>query len=324
MKVGIIVAYFGTLPSYFSLFLESCRVNPNFDWVIFTDDTKKYEYPPNVHKIHMSFSQCKELVQSQFDFPIVLGSPKKLCDYKCAYGYVFQKYLGEYDWWGHCDLDQIFGDLTKFITDEMLNKYDKIGSLGHLTLYRNESANNQMFKKKVGGYERYKEVFSSERGFAFDEWLPGNINEIFLNSGRAITLDNFGADINPYRTTFQLTQYDLQRRHYVLDPIKNSIFLWKSGKLMQVYCNNGGIHKCEFPYVHLQKRQMKDKRRMSGANDFYIVPNQFLDVTCSPQTVLRKNRIFKVLNYQYFIVKFQNFVYRLKNGDWNMENVFKK
>ena len=34
MKVAIVVPYFGTLPNYFQLFLDTCAYNPEFDWLI--------------------------------------------------------------------------------------------------------------------------------------------------------------------------------------------------------------------------------------------------------------------------------------------------
>lgn len=323
MKVGLIVAYFGTLPSYFQLFLESCRYNTHFDWLLFTDDMTEYAYPDNVHRIPMDFSTCRKIAQDHFDFPIALSSPKKLCDYKCAYGYIFQDYLRGYDWWGHCDLDQIFGDLGKFITTDMLSNYDKIGSLGHLTLYRNDADNNQVFKGQINGRARYKVVFSSDRGFAFDEWLPENINEIFIESGRPIMLDNLGADINSYRTTFQLANFDLQSRHYILSTVKNSIFYFDAGKLLQFFVDNGELQQREFPYVHLQKRKMKDARHNLDSDCYFIVPNAFVDASNDPKALLKHANILGLLNYQYLKVKSQSLKYRLKSGYWKRENVFK-
>ena len=324
MKVGFIVAYFGTLPSYFQLFLESCRNNTCFDWLLFTDDMTEYAYPDNVHRISMDFSACRKIVQDHFDFPITLSSPKKLCDYKCAYGYIFQDYLREYNWWGHCDLDQIFGDLSKFITTDMLNKYDKIGSLGHLTLYRNNADNNQIFKRQINGRVRYREVFSSDRGFAFDEWLPGNINEMFIESGRSIMLDNLGADINSYKTVFTLVHYDIKKRQYYIDNIKNSIFSWEDGKIYRIYISKKKVVKIEFPYVHLQKRKMKDAKQVEQEKKYYIIPNGFVRYPNDIPKILRSCEKWKMLNYQYFRVKWNSLKYRLKNGDWKRENVFEQ
>ena len=107
MKIAIIIAYFGKLPEYIQLFLDSCKLNYGFEWLIFSDDDTTYNYPSNVHLIKMNFGECKKLIQSKFDFEITLSKPQKLCDYKCAYGVIFEDYIQDYDWWGHCDLDQI-------------------------------------------------------------------------------------------------------------------------------------------------------------------------------------------------------------------------
>lgn len=101
MKIAIIIAYFGKLPEYIQLFLDSCKLNYGFEWLIFSDDDTTYNYPSNVHLIKMNFGECKKLIQSKFDFEITLSKPQKLCDYKCAYGVIFEDYIQDYDWWGH-------------------------------------------------------------------------------------------------------------------------------------------------------------------------------------------------------------------------------
>lgn len=325
MKIALIVPYFGVLPNYFQFFLNSCKINPRFHWLIFTNDNTKYDYPDNVIKINMTFSECYDLVQSKFDFPVSLSKPQKLCDYKCAYGFIFSDYLNDYDWWGHCDLDQIFGNLSNFITEEMLEKYDKLFSLGHLSLYRNTDCNNRLFLSDINGKARYKEVFSTDKGCAFDEWLyPENINEIYLHSKSPIMLDNIGADINPYKTTFQTVDYNLITKYYEFSSISNSIFEMSDGHLYQLYMDNKKLVKKEFPYVHLQKRKMKDNRSILSNNEYYIIPNKFIDRDKNPEHILNNLKIFKIFNYQFFFVKFQSLKYRIINSDWNFTNIFKK
>ena len=324
MKIAIIVAYFGTLPSYFQVFLDSCRMNRNFDWLIFTNDTTEYNYPSNVHQIVMSFNECRQAVQKRFSFPVALKTPQKLCDYKCAYGYIFEDYLKDYDWWGHCDLDQIFGDLSVFVTEDRLNTLDKIYSLGHLTLYRNTDVNNRIFMSELNGETLYKNVFTSDRGMGFDEWLPGNINEIFLSKKVPALYENDGADIEAYHMAFVLTDYDVAQRKYTHSSINNSIFLWEKGKLYQLYIEHGKLKRREFPYIHLQKRKMKDNRKLATSESFYIVPNCFVDGTEDPVALLKRSQIWTVINPQYFKVKYQSLKYRIKSGDWIRRNVFKQ
>lgn len=319
-KVALVVPYFGKLPGYYQLFLDSCSYNINFDWLIFSDDTSEYRYPPNVHFIEMTFEQCRELVQACFDFTVTLHTPQKLCDYKCAYGYIFDKYLEGYDWWGHCDLDQIFGNLGAFITDEMMSAYDKIGSIGHLSLYRNTPENNAVFMNT----DRYREVFTTTQGCGFDEWLPGNVNEIYLNTDHPVFINNLGADVNSYRTSFQLVDYSAESGVYEKSPVSNSIFLFDKGTLTQIYEENSGLKSKEYPYVHLQKRPMKDCRSEEGREKFFIVPNCFVDANKSRETLLREAKIRGLINTQYVKVKWKSFKYRLHNGDWKFTNVFKK
>lgn len=321
-KVGIVVLYFGKMPAYFQLFLDSCAENPNFDWVIFTDDQSEYQYPSNVTVEYTSFHEMQCRIQSAFSFPINLETPQKLCDYKCAYGYILEDYLKQFDFWGHCDLDQIFGDLSSFITDDILDRYDKIFSLGHLTLYRNTPDNNRVFMQRLQGEERYKEVFSTPYGCAFDEWLPKNINEIYLASGRPVILENLGADINSYRTVFTLTHFDVKQRAYLLEK-RNSIFTWEQGHIYQIYLVKGNLIKREFPYVHLQKRKMSDRRTGNNKLRYCIVPNKFIDYPDDFVRCLRRCTIYNLLNYQYFRVKWKSLLYRIKSGDWKFSNIFK-
>ena len=81
------------------MFLNSCGQNSEFDWLIFTDDRRDFVYPDNVRVHYCEFRDIQELFQSKFDFPIRLNDPRKLCDYKPAYGYVFQEYISQYDFW---------------------------------------------------------------------------------------------------------------------------------------------------------------------------------------------------------------------------------
>ena len=324
MKATLIVPYFGTLPNYFQLFLDSCVVNEGYQWLIITDDDRAFRCPENVQVLRMTFAECKEYVQKKFDFPIALDAPFKLCDFRCAYGYIFQEFLQESDWWGHCDLDQIFGNLNHFITPEMLENFDKIFCLGHLTLYRNTGDNNLMFTQKLNGKERYREVFTTPVGCGFDEWMPGSINEIYQQGNKRVHWENLGADINPYKTAFAVTYYDLQDKVYKNRRNRNSVFYWDNGDLYQMFKENGQMKKVEYPYIHLQKRAMKDKRKASGERNFYIVPNSFVDGRFSVDRLLRRAFIWRIVNYQYFLVKKSSFLARCKSKNWKRVNVFKK
>lgn len=138
----LIIPFFGKFNNYFHLFLKSCEYNPSINWLIITDDDTPYNYPSNVKVRYMSFAELRQKIQSNFDFPISLPHPYKLCDYKPAYGYIFAEELKGFDFWGHCDNDLIFGDIRAFLTPDIFLKYDKILCKGHLSIFRNNEQMN--------------------------------------------------------------------------------------------------------------------------------------------------------------------------------------
>ena len=100
-KIAYILPYFGHLPKEFGFWLISCQMNPTVDWLLFTDDRTKFNYPPNVKVTYCTFEDIKNKAQACFDFQIVLDRPYKLCDYKAAYGDIFKTELTGYDYWGY-------------------------------------------------------------------------------------------------------------------------------------------------------------------------------------------------------------------------------
>ena len=137
-KILFIIPYFGKLNNYFQLFLDSCKNNENYNWLIITNDRTKFSFPKNVEVIYDEFNNFQKKVQQKFDkIKISLESPYKLCDFKPTYGYVFEEYIKDYQYWGYCDIDLIFGSIDNCLKLDKLTQYDKIGILGHFTIFKN-------------------------------------------------------------------------------------------------------------------------------------------------------------------------------------------
>lgn len=291
-SICFIIPYFGDFPSYFDLFLESCKYNDGFDWIILTDNKECYNYPKNVKKIEITFEECKNFIQNRFkDFTISLDTPKKLCDYKPAYGYIFKDYLKGYGFWGYCDIDLIFGDLKKFITDDILEQYDRLFSLGHLSLYRNNKDINEMFMRKINNQYKYKEIYQYKYMCVFDEWSKYSINYIFLENNINIYSKDIIADIAPYNYSFNLVHFDMKQKIWISDNIKNSIFKWEHGKIIRIWKHKDKIKTKEYMYLHMQKRKMKNKIKDKEEKNFYIVPNKFIQFN-------KKSELYNVNKYK--------------------------
>ena len=77
-----VICYFGILPDTLPITLKTIAENPGYNWLLFTDDTRRFKYPQNVRVCYSSFQKLRERIQKCFDFPIALETPKKLCDFK--------------------------------------------------------------------------------------------------------------------------------------------------------------------------------------------------------------------------------------------------
>ena len=118
----MIIPYFGKLPNYFDLWLESVRHNLDYNFLIITDEEIENNLPENVRVIKSSFEDLVKKIQSLYPFKISLKSPYKLCDYRPAYGEIFKEELVKYDFWGYCDVDLIFGSINHFTVHQQARR----------------------------------------------------------------------------------------------------------------------------------------------------------------------------------------------------------
>lgn len=287
--ICLIVCYFGPFPNYFPLFLESCAKNPTVNWLIFTDNTS-LDTSENVKLVHTSFSELKKTISSFYDFKIYLEFPINLCNYKVAYGEIFEAYLTNYSHWGYCDIDVIFGDIRAFITEDLLNSYDKILRRGHFTLFRNAPHINRLYRSLINGERRYQEVFQSTQVCHFDEGLPEltkGINHIFALNKINVYDAYIYMDLAVYSYSF--INSDLEKEIDEREKAKHSLFIWKDGKLYRVYLSNGAVNREEFMYIHFQKRKM-NVRIQTQTKRYNIVPNAFVPYNVSKAALFTANR----------------------------------
>ena len=311
-KIVFILPYFGKMPNYFRLFLNSCKYNAHFNWIIFTDDHSDYNYPSNVKVVYLSFSEMKKHIQNKFEFEICLDKPYKLCDFKPAYGYIFEEYISDYDFWGHCDCDLIFGDLGKFITKDILENHDKIFHFGHLTIYRNNEENNQRFKLPLNGEKIYRKAFSSKGAHIFDEGNKEgkNINAIYESYKFKHFTKQVCADVYTKSSSFDLITNDYNTSSDKVEKIRNSIFIFNHGKVQKITKKKQSLDVVEYAYIHLQKRRMKTN--LTQVDYFSIIPHAFEDIEILTVGNFNSQRR-KYFNFHYFRIRFNNLRVKIKN-----------
>ena len=247
-RLCIIGVYFGKLPKYFSLWLKSAENNPTIDFFLVTDDNVP-NLPENVCCIKMNIKQVKARAEAALGFDVSLDKPYKCCDFKVIYGIMFADYVGQYDYWGHCDFDLIFGDLQYFFDKYDLYSYDRFLALGHLSMYRNTEEVNCRYMCE-GGSADYKTVFTNERNFIFDE-IPG-MTAIYLKNQFPFFVKNIFADIASVHHRYRIIQdYNLDEK---IKNYKRQIFYWENGKIYRDYFVNKKLYRDEYIYIHFKKR----------------------------------------------------------------------
>jgi len=308
-KCVFILPYFGKFNNYFPIFLKSCEKNKDFTWFIYTDDKEEYNYPDNVKVIYTSFKEMMNRIQSKFEFSISLEKPYKLCDYRGAYGYIFNDDIKDFTHWGFCDCDIVLGRLNDFIDSEILQKFDRIYTLGHLSLFKNTEHNNMRFK--CNSY--YKKVFQSNYSFGFDEMV---LNNIFFESKANIYYADESANISTYHTRFHLTKRDWQLKRFLTEEYIPSIFVWNDGVIQRYFYNDedGEFSISEFPYIHLQWREMSVEKDVERSNAIQIKPNAFVSIN-----IYEIKDCFSSLSRNRIILKgktglFKSTYYRIKKN----------
>ena len=318
-RIALVIPYFGKFNNYFPLWLTSCRCNPGVDWLIFTDDKTAYDYPSNVRVTYTTFDEIKAKIQNRFDFKISLDNPYKLCDFKATYGDVFSDELRSYDFWGHCDVDLIWGNIRRFYTDEILSSYDKISDAGHFTLYPNTEEMRTAYRTfDAGDCLDWREVYSSPLSFAFDEWGQNRgINRILLNNGKKIFYKPiFFSDIqsNKYGLYNNRYMYDLSGRAEFEAEKTHIVFKLYKGTLEQYALDKNGQVVCgEEAYVHFQKRPMKVEVTEPYSDKFLVYPpNRFIDCPDKIDAEYLKSVDENHINWHYYRVRLDNLVRKVK------------
>lgn len=268
-KIIVFSYYFGKLPEWFPFFLKSTEYNSTIDFVIVTDDRTKYEWPSNTKAIYTSFEDAQVQFQKLFpEFRIVLNRPYKLCDYKPVWGFAFPELLKDYDFWGYCDLDMFFGDIRSFVTDEVLENFDKVYQFGHLTLYRNSKINNSRYKLRADNAVFYQDAFTTTEIVAFDE-IAG-IQNIFDSYKIPTYKSRDFADISWNRVRFTLTDFHVDPIEIPHNNYDKQLFYWDHGRVFRAYLDNGEIKSDEFVYIHFSKRAMTINNLSPDCSSFHI------------------------------------------------------
>lgn len=315
-KILMICPYFGKLPrSYFQLVLNSCRRNDTIDWLIITDDNTKYDYPDNVKVRYQSWEKFNSQVmvdtKKLLGYSVKLNKPYKLCDYKPLFGDIFKDDLKGYDFWGHTDIsDVIYGNLRKYLTENILDSAEKINFLGHFVLYRNTPKINKRYLSLADKKNTLKKMLNSDRQYTLDEQ---GMRKLYSEKGYSqVVVNDFVADISPLRYAFQLSKYNPDFVQFY-ESYRPRIFAWRQGTLLSYYLDeDGNVLTEEFGYLHYQKRMMNNHLEDTMTSNYLITPDGFVPDQEVTAEIIEKYSPQKIYG-QFFKLKWKALIARFKN-----------
>lgn len=142
-KLALIQVWLGPIPEYFKYHFETIKNLDYIDFLFFTDQEVKEE-SDNFKKIYIDKNKIEQLIQNKTGQSFSIINNKKVCDLKASFGHLFEDYLSNYSTYGVYDIDTLFGNIDKFVSEHLFN-YDFI-SFGTENVFNRLSGPLLIFK----------------------------------------------------------------------------------------------------------------------------------------------------------------------------------
>lgn len=166
--------YFGDWPPWFRAFAHTWSFQSAYVLRVLSDRPLPVEVP-NIEWQRFTLQELNARAASYTGFSVQKG-PYSQCDLKALYGAVFQDVLSDADYWGYIDNDAFYGNLSSFLTDEVLRAHDVVTAkkgliVGHCSVFRNSAEVNELFLRA----ENIREVLESADWRGLDEYILTDI-----------------------------------------------------------------------------------------------------------------------------------------------------
>jgi hypothetical protein len=261
-SMRLVVPHFGPRPAYFPLVVRSMAANPDVSWLLLTEQPV-LDPPPNVAVQLCEFDDLVMRIKSFFDFEISLERPYKLCDYRPAFGEIFADELAGFDFWGHCDLDVIFGRIRDHLPVASFTT-DKILFNGNFSLYRNNAETAGWYRHEVGKVS-YRDVMTNPAAMHFDEW-----------AGIYYIVDDLGVPAWHEDVIFDISFRRYRPRAEASPGPGPRRYAWEDGEVCEYRLERGRPVRRTALLIHLQKRVLRaPPHDVLAADRYWILPNGF-------------------------------------------------
>lgn len=275
MKILLYTPWFGKLPNYFNTWVKSIEhLEGVVDFVFITDCATEItppsclgevSIPKNLLVKNVSFETLQERFKDVFGNKNVPMHSYKLCDYKPVYHKAFPEFLtDEYEYWGYCDIDTVFGDVRGFLERINYVQYDRIGYLGHFTIYRNSvelrDIHNTIILADKDPYHRFEYLGTTTYPCHFDE------------EGMNLICDQLSLNFYKKPLVFNTIEKHLHiHTSYYKDSYE--LLTWEGGHTYRYHLDNqNGVVKEEAMYIHYGVQ--KDMPQLDELGDNFFLTSR--------------------------------------------------
>ena len=277
-SIRLVVPHFGPRPAYFPLVVRSMAANPDVSWLLLTDRPVP-DAPANLEVRVGTFAELASRIRGHFDIDVSLEQPYKVCDFRPAFGEIFAAELAGYDFWGHCDLDVVFGRIRDDLPPAAYEA-EKVFFQGSFGLYRNTAETAGWYRHEVGKVS-YRDALTRPEAMHFDEWA--GIYYIVQDLGAHGWHEDrvFDLSFHRYRTRAESPPGRDPRR-----------YAWEDGEVCEYRLARGTVVRRTALLIHLQKRTMRAPgAAVLAADRYWIRANGFAPQRAVTPWAIRSARI---------------------------------
>jgi len=288
------LVYYGTVPNYFQLYLDSLEINKDVLTVFMITDIdiyKIYKVPSNLIVIQMSLNETRKRISTfieKYYNRVILSEDLvqtnyKLVDFKIIFPILFDDILQRYnikenDYVGWIDCDVIYGKFSNFMNFD--DNYEILGGYhGHFTAIKNTDSFKHLFLKIPNYFDL---ITDNSNTFITDEiaYREPLLQYLEENKFKMFYANAYFCDIVPpcFFHMFRKNHADLPKNFFDVYHANDNIsylFFDKINKQLFVKYDENNDMK-EVLYCHLQKRKMELLfQEYDCENGFYINENSF-------------------------------------------------
>ena len=173
----MLIPYFGRWPEWIDLFVESCKWNPSVHWRIYTDCGEPENKADNVDYVHLTFEDYKALARARLGIRFDPSVPYKLCDLRPCLGYIHEREITDFPFFGYGDIDVVYGNIRSFYTEDVLARSNVLSThperlSGHFAVLRNTGDFRRAFER----IPEYRKLLEQPDYVSMDE---GHFTSVF-------------------------------------------------------------------------------------------------------------------------------------------------